>query len=361
MNFKEKFTENIPLFEADLLNPILPYTPWAGHRLFAYDLVRTFRPNRIVELGTHYGCSFFAFVQAVKDAGLETELIAVDTWRGDEQAGFYGEDVFERVQKTVETYYVRQNVRLMRCWFHEALPYFEDGSIDILHIDGCHHYENVCEDFESWMPKVHPEGVVLLHDIAPRTGYGSAKFWREIRDKFGGYIEFSNDWGLGVLFLSSRSARRWKKYFDPALYTETLYALADKYKLELIDNLYNLKNLEMRAAYLESRSEERTILRQLLWNGICDRLALCGTGSFARRLFEVLQQGGIQIELFVDRDEQLWGTELFDIEVVSIEEAIRRGIRSYIVGSVSFAEEVANRVKSALIKSGTESWRIFGF
>ncbi|PDO09814.1 MAG: hypothetical protein BLM47_10730 [Candidatus Reconcilbacillus cellulovorans] len=361
MNFKEKFTQNLPKFEADALNPILPYTPWAGHRLFAYDLVQTLRPNRVVELGTHYGCSFFAFVQAAKDAGLGTELIAVDTWWGDEQAGFYGEDVFERVQKTVETYYARQNIRLMRCWFHEALTHFEDGSIDILHIDGCHHYENVREDFESWLPKVHPEGVVLMHDIAPRTGYGSAKFWREIRDKFGGYIEFLNDWGLGVLFLHPRSADRWKSFFDFNRYSESLYALMDKYKLELIDKWYETVNLRKRIDELKNNSKEQSILRQLLWNDICDHVALCGTGSFARRLYEVLKQGGVRVEVFVDRDEQLWGKKLFDIEIVSIEEAIRRGIRFYVVGSVSFAEEVADRVKSALIKNGIDNWRIFVF
>ena len=42
--------------------------PWSGHKFFGYDLVRNFKPQRIVELGTAHGTSFFSFCQAVKDA-----------------------------------------------------------------------------------------------------------------------------------------------------------------------------------------------------------------------------------------------------------------------------------------------------
>ena len=68
--------------------------PWTGHRRFVYDLVRNTGPETIVELGTHRGTSFFAFCQAIQDGRLGTRIHAVDTWRGDAQAGFYGDEVF---------------------------------------------------------------------------------------------------------------------------------------------------------------------------------------------------------------------------------------------------------------------------
>ena len=76
--------------------------PWSGHRSFAYDLVSFVKPNTIVELGTHYGTSFFSFCQAVKDTQLSIYCYAVDTWKGDPHAGLYGENVYEAV-KAVNT------------------------------------------------------------------------------------------------------------------------------------------------------------------------------------------------------------------------------------------------------------------
>jgi len=34
--------------------------------------------------------------QAVKDGKLKTKLYAIDTWRGDEHAGFYDEAIFTK-------------------------------------------------------------------------------------------------------------------------------------------------------------------------------------------------------------------------------------------------------------------------
>lgn len=68
-----------PEFECDNYNrDMLKYSPWSGHRLFAYDLIANTRPETVVELGSFYGCSMFTFAQAVKDQHLNTSLNAVD-------------------------------------------------------------------------------------------------------------------------------------------------------------------------------------------------------------------------------------------------------------------------------------------
>jgi hypothetical protein len=78
---------------------------------------------------------------------------------------------------------------------------FSDFSIDLLHIDGFHSYESVRSDFESWLPKMQSNGIVLLHDIhVRRNSFGVHKFWNEVKSKFE-TIEFVGSHGLGVVFL----------------------------------------------------------------------------------------------------------------------------------------------------------------
>lgn len=194
-----EWTISDPEFQADAVVPLNPVYPWAGHRNFAYDLVRWMRPARIVELGVHWGTSFFAFAQAIKDEHLPTRLIGVDTFRGDEHAGTYGGEVLAAVNAVIERYFPAQGIVLHKSLFTEALPRVEDESVDILHIDGLHTHEACRFDYTAWLPKLAPEGAVLFHDTAPSTGYGSAHFWKEIAAQHPSFA-FEHSWGLGTLF-----------------------------------------------------------------------------------------------------------------------------------------------------------------
>lgn len=180
--------------------------PWSGHKYFAYDLLCNFKPKRIVELGTFYGTSLWSFAQAIKDYDLDTEVFGVDTWKGEAHSGFYGEEVFETVNNIKSEFYSDVKINLLRKTFDEAIHEFEDNSIDILHIDGLHTYEAVKHDFETWLPKVKKDGIILFHDIkVGRDGFGVYKFWEEISNEYPA-IEFFHSFGLGVLFLSRDNA-----------------------------------------------------------------------------------------------------------------------------------------------------------
>ena len=192
------------LNDTSLMPPIRVHEPgsWVGHIPFGAWLVAQAAPRLLVELGTHTGNSYFSFCQAVAANGLATQCYAVDTWAGDDQAGHYGEDVFQSVQRHNERLYGGFSA-LLRMTFDEAVTQFDAGAIDLLHIDGLHTYEAVRHDFETWQPKLSDSAVVLFHDTSVREkDFGVWRLWEELSAKYP-HIDFPHSHGLGVLFVGA--------------------------------------------------------------------------------------------------------------------------------------------------------------
>jgi tetratricopeptide (TPR) repeat protein len=207
-----RFMKNLPR-GADQLQPASPLpltaaafrfpdriTPsaWTEHVPFMFWLVDALRPGRFVELGTHSGVSYCAACQAVELRNLDCSCYAVDTWKGDEHAGFYGQEVYADLAAHHDPRYSAFS-RLVRSTFDEAAGHFEDGSVDLLHIDGLHHYDAVRHDFDTWRPKLAANAVVLFHDTNVRErDFGVFRLWGELSAEWR-HFEFLHGHGLGVL------------------------------------------------------------------------------------------------------------------------------------------------------------------
>ena len=222
-----------------------PTSAWLTHAPFAAWLVDTVRPATIVELGTHYGYSCFTFAEAARRLALNTTINAVDSWIGDDHAGFYGEDVFRYVERVALADYP-DSVRLWRGWFSDIRPQFSDQSVDILHIDGRHAYEDVSADLAEWRSTVRDGGLILFHDIAERAnGFGVWRLWEELAES-GRSFAFEHGHGLGVLSVGADVDHRLRDLFD----AEPLTAE------QIREDFRVLGSLAQRQAWLESLPDQ---------------------------------------------------------------------------------------------------------
>ena len=170
---------------------------WTPHLHFAYDLVATLRPALLVELGVDRGESYFAFCQAAAEHQTGTRCFGVDTWRGDQHAGGYDETTFAQVSEHNRAHYESFST-LLRSEFDGALDRFEDESIDVLHLDGLHTEAAVRHDVDSWLPKLRPGGLLLLHDVRVRSkGFGVWRIWDQLQQQSRSWT-FDDGPGLGV-------------------------------------------------------------------------------------------------------------------------------------------------------------------
>jgi preprotein translocase subunit Sec61beta/cephalosporin hydroxylase len=176
---------------------------WCMHLPFAYELMREVAPRLFVELGVWKGESYFAFCQSAAENNINVRCVGVDTWQGDIHMGELDAEIREDVAEYNWRYSSFSELKPVS--FTEALHNFEDGTIDLLHIDGAHTYEAVRSDFESWLPKLATNGVILFHDVVVRDrGFGVWKLWQEIARPDNSFL-FEFGYGLGVWKISAVS------------------------------------------------------------------------------------------------------------------------------------------------------------
>jgi len=195
-----------------LLPAHFPVSAWLTHASFASWIMDVLRPAAVAELGTHYGFSAFAFAEAAKRLRTGTTIYAMDSWEGDDHAGFYSEEVYDYVKSVVDAEY-RESITLVRGWFSETRSQFDEASVDLLHIDGRHAYEDVLTDYHEWRSTVRDGGVILFHDIAERGGgFGVWQLWDEIAEP-GRSFTFEHGHGLGVLAVGEISSEPLRALF----------------------------------------------------------------------------------------------------------------------------------------------------
>jgi hypothetical protein len=258
----------------------------SGHLPFVYDLVFVSKPSLIVELGVYFGDTYFSLCQAVAEHNLSCSCYGVDSWQGDAETGPYDNSVFNAVNRYNEKRY-RSFSYLVRKNFQDALPLFSDESIGLLHIDGLHSYEATKADFETWLPKVSPGGLILLSDVSRRgSAYGTWRLWEELQGSYQTFL-FRNHDGLGVLrkpggeeiapflkdlFAASKAEQeRIRRYY--MLCAERLDFAEKAGAGNAADGGHSIFQVHTsRAGKYETNDDLRIVIEPASWTNVCIRL-----------------------------------------------------------------------------------------
>jgi hypothetical protein len=223
---------------------------WLGHAPFLKYLMREIEPKVFVELGVHNGFSYFVACQSVVENQLDTSCFAIDHWLGDSHVGHFEEDIYENVQSMNSKY--SDFSTLVRKDFNHAAMDFSENSIDLLHIDGHHSYESICNDFLTWLPKMKSSGIVLIHDIfVHRTTFGVFRFWKEVKDKYR-TLEFTYSHGLGVIFLDDFPTSTFKSLYEYSILGDGMSQIAGTFG-SIADDVIQLAGIRKSSGHLAER------------------------------------------------------------------------------------------------------------
>jgi hypothetical protein len=228
------------------------FSAWSELIPVMYALFVVLKPRRFVELGVRNGMSFFAACQVAERLGLETECVGIDSWIGDEHAGFHSSKVFGDFRAYLQENYPRQ--QYIQAYFSAARACYDDGSIDLLLIDGLGTYEAVKDDFETWLPKLTEVGVIIVHDINVfERSFGVWRLWEELRVRYPAY-GFAQQHGLGIIYVG----------LEPHPFAALLRSLAENRQYAALLQIYfevNGRLLIEHGANLTALEQENASLR----------------------------------------------------------------------------------------------------
>lgn len=140
-----------------------------------YDIAFKYCPDNstFVEVGSWMGKSTCYIGEQIKRSSKNIKFYAVDTWIGSEEPqhkekieDLQNENLtlFDTFKYHLKSCGVDDYVTPLRTTSLEAASQFEDNSLDFVHIDASHDYDNVIADIKAWYPKVKPGGFITGDD-----------------------------------------------------------------------------------------------------------------------------------------------------------------------------------------------------
>ena len=207
-----KFMVRVGLLPADtvLLYDDKAFEWHSGFGEFAqvcYALVRSAKPQIVVEVGAAYGRST-CFIAAAIERNQHGMLFSIDpheptAWND----GIPDIDTYSILVSRLGDLRLTKYVQLMRIFSPVAVKHWKEP-VDLLLLDGSHTFENVKADFMGFLPFLNPGALVLFHDSMweyhqehplYRRDQGVPRLVQELQDQGYPMVTLREGWGLTIL------------------------------------------------------------------------------------------------------------------------------------------------------------------
>jgi len=147
----------------------IPSTTTATECYELWKLASLLQPKSVlVELGTGAGRVTAILASAV--AGKGSILYTVDNYSYEDKYGIYkwNSDV---ALENLKKFNLDGHTKFLVGESTKVAQEFAE-KIDFLFVDAGHRYIEVCNDFDAWIPKINPGGIISGHDFDPNCDDG---------------------------------------------------------------------------------------------------------------------------------------------------------------------------------------------
>ena len=170
------------------------------------ELVKKLSNGVIVEIGVYGGASLLSIVENCQKTN--TQIFGIDPWeklnvsrRMNGNAQWIPVDdcdheqlksVRLNLENIIQNENYENNVTLIHDFSYKAYTQFQEETVDVLYIDGCHDYDAVITDLRLWFSKVKNGGVILGDDFLWKGVSDAVKdFCKENKIQFDGPAQLS--------------------------------------------------------------------------------------------------------------------------------------------------------------------------
>lgn len=112
----------------------------------------------------------------------------------------------------------------------------------------------------------------------------------------------------------------------------------------LLDEFYYVRRALKNGSQNEIIKSMQEVVEQVQEDGVKE-VALYGAGENGRQFYFLCQLYNIGVTCFIDRKESIWGTFKEGVEVMGLDEAMRRGNDTYIVTSLFSISEISDFIE----------------